>query len=134
MSIAKNQSNIDLVLNQISEDVFCDNEFDMTQYPNELFLLEDTSASVYYISNQTNYNNVKQFLVALKKYENTDSVQAILISSATCNNIENISPSTIYLLSYNGNFTIETISGKKDDDIQYITAQDLKDVDDVELT
>lgn len=130
MALSKTESNIDLILNQISQDVFKDASFDMTEYPNELFLLEDTSIDVFRVNSLSDYTKMQSYLYALKKHTDQAVAYAIMITSSTFTGVSGINPATIYLATYTNTLKCEMISGKQEDNI---TAEDIKEVPDIVL-
>ena len=130
-TITNSQSSIDLILNQIPENVFTDNDFDMNKYPSEIFLLEDTSIPVFAISDKTGYDKAVAYLKATKKHENVTSSSAVIITKSWFSGVNSIKASTIYLATYTNSISLNAIGGGKTEDVAYIHAVDLKTVDDI---
>ncbi len=131
-TITSSQSSIDLILNQIPENVFTDDGFDMNKYPSEIFLLEDTSIPVFVISNKTDYDKAVAYLKAVKKHENVTSSSAVIITNSVFSGVSGIKASTIYLAAYVNNISLNAIGGKTED-VAYIHAVDLKTVEDIDF-
>ena len=130
-TITNSQSSIDLILNQIPENVFTDNGFDMNKYPSEIFLLEDTSIPVFAISDKTDYDKAVAYLKATKRHENVTSSSAVIITKSGFSGVNGVEASTIYLATYTDSISLNAIGGGKTEDVAYIHAVDLKTVDDI---
>ena len=132
-TITSSQSSIDLILNQIPENVFTDDGFDMNKYPSEIFLLEDTSIPVFAISSKADYDKAVAYLNAVKRHENVTSSSAVIITKSDFSGVSGIEASTIYLATYTDSISLTAIGGEKTEDVAYIHAVDLKTVDDIDF-
>lgn len=128
------QFNLDLILNQIDLDVFAHDNFDISQFPNEIFLLDDISIQLFVAQSSQDINKIKQYLIGYCKATEVQQTFAICISIASIIvDSQNLESSTIYLTTYNlqnNSIVFTAIGSATQSSKANLYTIDIKEVDD----
>lgn len=128
------QFNLDLILNQIDLDVFSHDSFDISQFPNEIFLLDDITVPIFIIQSSQDIYKIKQYLVGYCKATDIQQTFAICISTVSILiDSQSLESNTIYLITYdlqNDSIMATLISGASQSSKANLYTVDIKEVDD----